>query len=155
MSVRFAHLDEWVDISGFKIKTPMKGLEIKYKLPKTILFNIGKNFFIKVSFEVSYPTLSNPQIEASVKQYAWVCFCPSLPKKFEEYMKTIFTMQNFLTLAISDPTYPTAIEGKTESEKFTVDDKEVNNSIDVLFRQQSYVLKPILPLHALAKCSLH
>jgi hypothetical protein len=56
-------------------------------------------------------------------------------------------MQNFLTLAVSEPIFQTEIKGKTESEKIQVGNMEIYESIDVLFRQQSYVLEPIHPLH--------
>jgi hypothetical protein len=144
MSVRFAHLDEWVDISGFEVK-PIE-IEIKYTLPKNIEFIIDKEFTIKVGFNVSYPTFSKPLIEISLKQSAWVFFCPSTSRTIDEYLKMMFVMQNFLTLAMSEPTYLTAVVGKTESEKFIVGDKEIHTEIDVLFKQQSYVLEPIHPL---------
>lgn len=97
MSARYAYLDEWVNVSGFKIKHPIKGkaFEIKYKRPKAIQFNVDKNLAIKVGFEVTYPTLSKPQIEASIEQHAQVFFYPSIPATVEEFIERFFTMQNF------------------------------------------------------------
>jgi hypothetical protein len=147
MSVRFAYLDEWASISGFKLWCPKKGATIKYKLPKAIQFNINKNFKIKVVFSFDYPAFCSPLIEASIKQSAWVHFCPSTPKSIEEFIKSFFTMQNFLTLAVSEPIFSIEIRGKTELEKPQIGDKQIYVPIGVLFKQQSYVLEPIRHLY--------
>jgi hypothetical protein len=146
--MRYSYIDEWVDLSGFEMKPPSQEFEIKYKRPEPFLLDINENLKIKIGFEVIYPIYSHPQIEVSMKQNAWITFYPSTPKTLDEYLKIIFNMTNFLTLAMSVPAYPTIFEGKNESEKIIVGDKAILKPIDVLFKQQSYVLEPVKPLHA-------
>lgn len=148
VSMRYSYLDEWVDQSGFELIHEFQEFEIKYKRPEPFLLEINENLKVQIGFEVSYPTFSHPQIEVSMVQKAWITFYPSAPKTLDEYLKIIFNMTNFLTLSMSVPAYPTLIEGRNESEKIIVGDKSILKPIDILFQQQSYVLKSVKSLHA-------
>jgi hypothetical protein len=149
MSVQFLHLGEWADVSGFNISPPRYGISIiKYHLPKSIEFKIGEDLRVSVSFNVTYPLRTIPQTEASIKQNTWIVFNPSTSKKLDEFLKIMRTMQNFLTLAISESTYPTVIEGETESEKLRIGDAEICSPIKVAFMQSSYIFEPPKALHS-------
>ena len=148
ISVHFLHLEEWVATSGFIMKLQKKGMTVKYKAPKSVSFNVSKDLQIRISFSVSYPTFSKPQVEASIKQTTWLVFSLSVPKTLDDFLKDIYIMQNFLTLAMSEPTYPTIIEGESESEKIKVNDGEICRPIEIIFEQLPYILKPTSSLHS-------
>ena len=138
--VRYLNLEKWADISGFKIAPYQKDTYlIKYRLPKKIALKTGDDFQISVSFSASYPALTHPQTEASIEQNAWLTFTPSISKNLDDFLKVIRIMQNFLTLAMSEPTYPAVVEGQSESEKDDLGDGAVFYlPIKIVFIQSFY-----------------
>lgn len=133
--IRFLHLDDWVNISGFEIPLPKNGqATIRYKRPKDFHANISKDLKISISFTVYYPHLSPLQKEACIKQIAYLGITPANAKSWMEYLRIIYHIQNFLTLAIIEPVHPLSIEGRIESNKNEVQNKEIYRSVGIFYR---------------------
>lgn len=138
ISVRYLHLDEWVNISGFDIK-PFREKEkkeaiIRYKLPEPFQADISDRFKILINFRATGPSFSFVQKEATIKQSTEVKIETSQDKPFEEYQKIMFHIRNFLTLGITKPVYPLAIAGLTEVNKEMVNDKAYYPPVEVFYR---------------------
>jgi hypothetical protein len=116
MWVRFSHLDEWLNISGFKIDHLKKGgVTIRYRLPKNLSFKVSPDLQMRISFGVKYPTFSIAQKEASIKQESWLGIIPLEPESLEGFLPMIHHLRNFVTLATMKPVYPISVNGKMES----------------------------------------
>jgi len=124
-SVRFSHLDEWVNISGFSIEYKWEDVEviIKHKLPPPFQANINDSLRVLINFEPIWPTSSFVQKEASIKQNTWIQLESAEDKPFEYYEKVMNHIQNFLSLGITEPVLPIAIEGITKANKEMSGDK--------------------------------
>ena len=118
-SVRFLHLDEWVNISGFSIEYKWEDVEviIKHKMPPPFQANISDDLKVLINFEPIWPKQSFVQKEASIKQNTWIQIEGSEEKPLEYYKKIMNNIQNFLSLGITEPILPMAIEGITEANK--------------------------------------
>jgi len=153
ISVHYLHLDEWVNISGFDIKPLWEEKEviIKYKLPEAIEADIGNGLKILINIRATWPSLSLVQKEATIKQSTEVKIETSEDKPFEDYLKIMYHIQNFLTLGITKPVYPLAITGLTEVNKEMVKDKAHYPPVEVFYRLPDIPKghKPLLPVDML------
>jgi hypothetical protein len=140
INVQYLNLKIWADISGFKIPPYWKKnrISIKFALPKSIDIATDGVFQISVSFSASPLTLTHPQTEVAIEQNTWISFTPSTSQKLEEYMNMMQVMQNFLTLAMSEPTYPVVLEGQSESEKVDLEGTIIYPEIKIFFLQPIY-----------------
>ena len=116
LSIRYSYLDEWVDISGFNI-TDEKEIVIKYKEPEPIQTSIGEDCKIFIEIQVTRPTHSIVQKEASIKQRTYIRIEHSVEKSLEEYWNIMRHIQNFLSLGVTEPVCPLTVKGITESIK--------------------------------------
>ena len=120
-NIRFSYLDDWVDVSGFKIGLLKKGgYSIRYKLPKDFRAKISNDLKVNISFGAKYPALYGVQKEVYAKQEAWIRIIPSEVKTLEYFLLAIHHIQDFLTLVISEPVYPLYIKADIESEELAV-----------------------------------
>ena len=127
LSIHYAYLDEWVNISGFNIPFSVKKeILIKYKLPKPIQVTVSDGLKISVYIRAIFPGISIVQKEACIKQKAYIEIEPSKEKSFKEYLKIIYCIQNFLSLAVIEPVYPLIIEGKTEINKVVIEKGKIH-----------------------------
>lgn len=132
LSVHYLYLDEWVNVSGFDIQHlfDKKEVVIRYKLPEPIQAAID-DYKILLDVRATGPTHSIVQKEASIKQRTYVRIEPSVEKSFDEYLNILHHIQNFLSLGIMEPVYPLTIEGITEMNKETINDKVYNPPVKI------------------------
>ncbi len=145
MSVQFQHLDSWVNTPGFCIKQTKSGVMLRRKLPKDIQFPVNNDLSVTIHFGEE----SKVQQTEVVRQNAWLLIEPSSPRNFDEFLNTIQTLKNFLTLAVSVPTYFTVVEGKTESAEtirivFWRDPHRLETSTDIPPQIMLFTLKDII-----------
>lgn len=115
ISVHYLHLDEWVNISGFDIKSwGEKEVIIKYKLPKSFQAKISSGFKVSINFRRKVSSCSFGQKEVTIKQNTEIKIETSEEKPFEDFREIIYHIQNLLTLGITEPVYPLSITGLTE-----------------------------------------
>ena len=118
IDVRYSHLDEWTNISGFDIQGSFgEEVVIKYKLPEPIKASINGDCEICIFIRAEYPSHNVVQKEANIKQRTYIKIKTSEEKSFEEYEKIMYRIQNFLSLGVWKPVYPLTIEGITEANK--------------------------------------
>jgi hypothetical protein len=118
LSVHLSHLDDWVNISGFDIQDYNKdGKVIKYKPPKPIEATLKDNCKILIDIRATYPTISLVQREATIKQRTYIEIEPTEERTFDEYLKLLHYIRNFLSLGIMKPAYPLTIEATVEINK--------------------------------------
>jgi len=119
LSIRFSNLDEWVNISGFSIEYKWEDVEVivKHKMPPPFQANISDDLKVLINFEPIWPTHSFVQKDVTIKQNTWIQIESSEEKPLEYYKKVMNHIQNFLSLGITKPILPMAIEGITEANK--------------------------------------
>jgi len=155
LSIHYLYLDEWSNISGFDMENLLneivhfpdkKEVTIKYKLPEPIQAAIN-DYKILLEVRVTLPTLSIVQTEASIKQRTYIKIEPLKEKSFDEYLNIIYRIQEFLSLGVTEPVYPLAIEGMTEVNKRKTEDKAHYQSIEVYYKVSdiSNVPKILIP----------
>lgn len=133
--VRFSYLDDWVNLSGFKMQPPTKErFSVKYKRPEDIHVNVSSDLKVSIRIGIEYPTFSRLQKEVNIKQRAHIGITPTAARPLNEYLETIYHLQNFLALAIMEPVHPLSVEGIPESKKTGIENKETYNSVDISYR---------------------
>ncbi|WP_039764939.1 HEPN domain-containing protein [Caldicellulosiruptor sp. F32] len=151
LSIYYSNLDEWVNITGFKIGYDEKEVTIKYNLPEPIQARIDDNFKLFIDFRVKGPTHSIVQKEATIKQSTYIRIEPLEEKSFDEYMNVLYHIQNFLTLGITKPVYPLVIEGITAANKKILNGKTYYPSVKVFYKVSdiSKTCELLLPFYML------
>jgi hypothetical protein len=139
LSVRYTNIDNWANISGFRTRLPKKftpntSIAIRYRLPKRVKLTSVTDFEIVVSFSYSNFNLT-PTTHAEIAQKSWINFLPKTSRKMEEYLEIIRTMQNFLSLIMTKPTFPIEIQGQNESEQEKFGEKITYPPIQIYVNQ--------------------
>ena len=122
LSIHYSYLDEWVNISGFNIQQRSQTqTQVEYKLPKPIQVTGGEDYKIFINFRAK-PYFAEPK-KVSIEQRAFINIEFSEEKSFDEYLSLMDHIRNFLSLGVTEPVYPLAIEGITELNKEVIKDK--------------------------------
>ncbi len=134
LSVRYSFLDEWVDMSAFDVQiSNEQGLAIKDKELIPIQATVSENLKISIVTRVT-TRVSRVKKEAVTKQRTYVVIEPSREESLEEYFKTMYHIQNFLSLAMMRPIYPLGIEGATELNKRMMRGKPSYPPIEIFYK---------------------
>ena len=117
ISIHYPHLDEWVNKSGFyRLHEPDSKEEIiKYKQPESVQATISDDYKIFIDFRSTLSIIIRK--EESIKQRIYIRIESSEEKSWDEYLNILYHIRNFLSLGITEPVYPLAIEGITEANK--------------------------------------
>lgn len=144
ISARIFNLDEWLDISGFsKYTMPNEEneytIDINYKIPSKIKFDIDLTTIGYFDFTISYPvTLGSFSRQLHLNQYAQIIFESQKELNISEMLDFIFDFQRFLTFAFYEATAIKAI--KLASERY-LDEYEPNKyariPIEVFYKPDS------------------
>lgn len=147
LSVHYSYLNEWVNVSGFKMLKKDKGsnkedLAYQYDKPQNIPLTKIENYELYINFDYThlFPHFGK---ELSIKQESYITI-KSLEKKlpFQESYDIIELIQDFLTFGVMEPVYPLKISGIIDDEKYVdvflcflkiPDPIEINSSEDMLF----------------------
>lgn len=118
ISVHYAHLDEWVDKTGFNVdhsKLHKGRLAVKYQQPKPIKVTVGD---YEIMIQNVGPSTSFDRLnEMRISQKAWITISSVQEKSLDDYLAISRHIQNFLSLAMSSPTHPLTMQGETEANK--------------------------------------
>lgn len=128
LSVRYAYLDEWFLTTDFDVQNNIyKGekLTIQYIPPHPIKVRVAG---YEIALLAKWRTSHNFHKQITLNQEAWIRFSPEELRLFETYLDIVYHIRNFLSLALSVPTYPLSIAGTTEADE----------PVDV-FYQQTYL----------------
>jgi len=145
ISAEIFNLDEWVSKSGFinlrpdfeKIKR--HEINVEYKLPESIDFEIDKQSSGKFNFVANQPTLSRYQKNVSITQRVQFQVNTKDEKNIKDLLSYMFSFQNFLILALYRSTYPLSIilRGERYKEKLP-DVKPYRKSIELFISTSNF-----------------
>jgi hypothetical protein len=113
LSVYYSYLDKWINTSGFYVQHVKDEVTYKYKLPESIPATINDNLKVLIDFQATYPTNSFVQDDLEIIQRTYIRIQPSEKSSFDEFLKIMYHLQNFLSLGVMRPVYPLTIEGIT------------------------------------------
>lgn len=138
LSVDYEHLHEWTRITGFKwrLEDNKDGGSaqetVSYSFPETVSASVNDTTF---SFHHNYSSGGDRIQDIILKQTTFWKIEPNHECHYQIYHEQIcYHIQNFLTLAISQPVRPKRIVGKAEAAKQILQDgKVVYTDVDVLY----------------------
>lgn len=109
LSVRFHNLDNWYNKNLIQYGNPEPGTAvITFKRPAPLDVQLS-NFQVQFAvFERQSLKMNN----ASVYANAWVHIITESQKSFDNYLSLIRLIQNFLTFAITEPTFVIELNGR-------------------------------------------
>ena len=118
ISVRYSYLDEWVGISGFKIKTAGSAVNMTYEQPEPLEMDINEDLKVIIGFAYSGPTFTYAvQKEFRLIQKTWITIRFHQERSLDDYLDVVHGIQDFLSLATSEPVSSLELEGKSDSSK--------------------------------------
>lgn len=137
-SILYSNASDWVGISGieqsFSLTEP-NDITLKYSPKKIADVEIDKNWRLEILHKavVSPPKHFIDQTEASIKEKVFFKVSASSEVSFEEFLKKIFLISNFLTLGVGRPIFPLAIEGTTSKAVFQIEQETKSETIHIFF----------------------
>jgi len=134
--VKYAYLDEWVNIYGFQINQEHDetgSFSIKYQKPADINETINDNLTVSIRFNIqlAIPTLVKKELHPKQTTYLYLKF--SDPTCFEDYVHLVFVLQNFFTLATCEEVFLMELIGIIESNKQAQEGKTIHPNVRIYF----------------------
>ncbi|MBF9251988.1 hypothetical protein I2I11_01650 [Pontibacter sp. 172403-2] len=123
ISSEIFNLDEWIGISGF-VNHPTDfsdnnryKINVEYKLPEPIKFQIDKETNGRFNFTANHPGISRYQKTVNITQRVQFQAETKTEKSIGDLLKYILSFQNFLILALYRSTFPISITLSGEKHK--------------------------------------
>jgi len=136
MYFRVLNLDEWVWKDGFEIKLDDESYTIKYKRPNKKEFIVG-NLKIGLYFNQIGPKRCMVQKDISIQQKIYIRISFPNGVNFEEFLKVIDHLNNFITLALDKPTKVIELSGNTECNKQIIAGREHYPEVDIYYNRRN------------------
>jgi len=136
------NLNEWTGISGLKFPDssfiyPIKEINISYKRPEPINFQINENFNGQFKFILNPISWGSCITEVSLKQRVEVIISSKNEYTLKTLLYYVLKFQNFLIIGLYKSTYPSSIS------LFSDNFMEKNYSDDTLKRKKIKLYYPI------------
>ena len=108
LAVRFEHLDEWANASGFKVRAnPLKDpVLIEHSRPKEIIAKVAGH---RVTVGFTSVVKQQRLLSATVEQRAYVQLEWDEPQALDKLYDEIRLFQQFLSFAMNYPTFPSRV----------------------------------------------
>jgi hypothetical protein len=144
ISVNYSNLNEWVGITGFKLRHELDSnghftkFNCNFQYPEKIDLSLDDlDMSINYSF-IGTRDFYNPKL----KQTTLIELYPNNSLSFKEFKENIlYYIQNFLSLGIGKAIYPLQIKGKNEACKIDLpDEKTIYKDIEIYYRTNSFNL---------------
>jgi len=126
ISVRYSYLDEWVGISGFDVTYQDGGMTVRYDRKNPIESWVTNSCKLSIGFACEGPIFTPAQTEVSIKQRTYISIEYDQERPLGEYLDVLHRIQDFLTLAITEPVYALELRGTTGGHKI-----ELNKQISI------------------------
>jgi hypothetical protein len=127
--VEFDGLDYWVGVSGFDIQEPNSTTKVlTYRQPGPIQALIN-GLKVSILFE-GLPTIRTPK-QVTIRQRTSIELRPKSEESFDDLLKLVFDIQNFLSLAFAQPTSPTRIYGQSDAHKLEINGQTIYPTIRI------------------------
>lgn len=117
IGIHYAYIHEWFAQSGIMSNHKINGFVLTFKIPKPITRKLDKEFSIRFSRSVKYPTSSPWEYSVSMEQKLFFSVECNTQKHYSEFIKIHKIFQDFFTLAFSEPTFPLMIHAIADSDK--------------------------------------
>lgn len=133
LSIGFQNLDEWFSQMAFKVKREEDGLEtVTYRKPDPVKTMVGD---WHIDFACQGPNLYSDRVtHIKISQAARINVWSEEEQHIYEFLPVLRGLRNFLTLAITRPTFLTKVIGNTEAAKDSTDEKtEHYASVEIYF----------------------
>lgn len=119
VSIYYAHLDDWVDTCSFGIKYDGDKDEIVITAasPEPIIARVGE---YEVALRVDRTIHEDRVRQVAVKYEARIELSSQQERPLKDYLGQVQLIQHFLTLAMSEPTYPLTVKGESQASKQTL-----------------------------------
>lgn len=151
------YLDEWLGVSGFFPNTDgleqFKNFEInvKYKLPEPIRFEIDENLSGQFNFTILRPGLSTFTNNINLSQRVEIIISSITDSSLKDLLRNLFVFQNFLIFALYHRTHPTAITiyGNRFVNHYsdgTTTQKEIKLYFPIRYKEEDLSRKPDLEM---------
>jgi hypothetical protein len=114
-TVRFSHFDEWLGISGFEVSyiPSEKRTQIEYRRPDPVELFTFEAYKARIQFTSTIPI--GARHELKMNQAAFLKIeAEDGPKDFLDWLELIRCLQDFLTLATLNPSYPLSISCRSD-----------------------------------------
>ncbi len=136
ISAELPYMQEWINVSGFKldINHKKKKISIKYKLPSLISAYLDANKSVSINFTAEPPQKSFIQKEATIKQKAILEIKYIRPHDFKECMSDLFIFQNFLSFVTNESISPLVLYGSTNEEFIQVKGNKIYEQIYIYYQ---------------------
>ena len=144
----YFNLGLWLKRSGFYFDDDVDkdAWSILYKEPKPIRFELDGNVDGRIDVDIHRSSPSNPVFETkAIKQRTVVCLEYKQAQPFGKILKDIRHFQNFLTLAIYEPTYPNHVRLQHNERTHCVGSKDFPITVHLYFSPPYF--KPVKDKH--------
>lgn len=149
LSCHYSNLDEWAWMNGIDFDTKKYGaMEIKYNAPKSLKADIDENLSIEIYAQTTGFERNLVQKEIHIKQKIFVKIINKNIYSYEEHMKQMGKMQNFISLGVGEPVNILEIIGKTDKSKNEFMGRTIYNQVKIhlCFNYSIEDYKPIMPV---------
>ena len=150
LSIHYSHLDEWANISGFKIDLDWNArtVTISHTIPQSVEVNIPDMGTVFIDVRPTWPALCAVQKEATVLQKTYVRIQPAVPLQIESYFGIMRRVEQFLTLGISDAVTPLSMSGTSDNVSETHNGATAYPGIEVYYKPANAPEHPVsVPPH--------
>ena len=137
LSTHYSHIDEWANISGFKIDFDWQShtASITYRMPDSVEVSIDGVGAVFIDCRPTLPALCIVQKEAAIAQRTYIRVRPREPLHIKSYFSVFWRrIEEFLTLAIGDAIYPLEMRGKSDHITELHDNDVFHPEIDIYYR---------------------
>lgn len=116
-------LDSWLDMSGIEFDQHPESYSgsIGYRVPEEIRLSILDGSELAFSFSISFPQISFPVTEATIRQKTFVSLQSRTSRPFEYFSSLAFKLCNFLSLALGETVAIQSMTGYSELRETNAD----------------------------------
>lgn len=114
VSIRYAHLDEWADISGFSITRDESSNEVsvQHKMPDKLEIFSNDEYKLFIATMVHGPGWTRVQKEAHIIQETYFTIIPMTKHSLNSCLEILYRLRELLSLAIFRPAHVLDIQAK-------------------------------------------
>lgn len=113
LCIRYSNLDEWAATSGFKATLSKQGfypLTVRYEKPKGVETELPNGLKVGVLFSATGSQFGSFTTEMRIQQKAWLNVSANEERPYEELLRTLSMIADFIALGIGQPLRPLETE---------------------------------------------
>jgi hypothetical protein len=139
-SVRYKHLDAWVNVSGFHTEplaaeSGLSNVRVEYRSPASVVARMGDKT-ISIVHELASSFSLYPRKEVKLRQKAYVMMEFAEETTFGIVESHIYRIQEFLSLALAQPTHAVTVHGITDKSIMTLPGGQITHEpVQIVWHQ--------------------